>query len=89
MVSGVTGGGMSEQVTRQFSTLMRQLLTDNPVNNEPKTVRIAKEPSDKENEKKGGNGQDLIFQFLTQDVSDRRIAHIVTGGLTQFHNRAI
>lgn len=26
-------------------------------------------------------GQDPIFQFLTQDVSERRIAHIVTGGL--------
>ena len=29
------------------------------------------------------NTQDYGLQFLTQDVSDRRIAHIVTGGIAQ------
>lgn len=48
---------------------------------EQKDLYKPKEVDGGKNSRAGGG--DPIAQFLTQDVSDRRIAHIVTGGIAQ------
>lgn len=49
-----------------------------------KVIAAAKPPTEKSAPTAVASaGIDPIFQFLTQDVSERRIAHIVTGGLVR------
>lgn len=57
----------SEQIAKQVIASMPKP-TAQKTENKEKSTPVQQSP-------------DMIYQFLTQDVSERRIAHIVTGGI--------
>lgn len=58
----------SEQIAKQVIASMPKPTAQKTENKEKSSTPVQQSP-------------DMIYQFLTQDVSERRIAHIVTGGL--------